>query len=332
MSKLNLSSSLFIGLIALLATSCVSNKKYEELLTEKNSYQDEVASMQTIQEEAQISRQKYRETDIQLRQSILENEDLTIQVQRLQTEHNDLLQRYDQLLQQNKALLSTASYERQALIEQMSAQQEELDQKKQEAGQYQYNTAEQQAYLDQLQQSLEAREMRINELEAALVAKDSQMVMLRSQITQSLTGYGSNDLAVTERDGKLYVTLSQGLIFKKGSAKVDSRGKQVLQQLSSVLSANSGFDITVEGHTDSDGSAKKNWELSTTRANSVVQILLQNGVTAERITAAGRAFYDPVAPNDTPSNKAKNRRTEIILSPPLDDLYNLMGQSANPGQ
>ncbi|MEO1714682.1 MAG: hypothetical protein AAFU60_15225, partial [Bacteroidota bacterium] len=171
MSKLNLSSTLFIGLVALFATSCVSNKKYEELLTEKNSFQDEVASMQTIQEEAQISRQKYRETDIQLRQSILENEDLTIQVQRLQTEHNDLLQRYDQLLQQNKALLSTASYERQALIEQMSAQQEELDQKKQEAGQYQYNTAEQQAYLDQLQQNLEAREMRINELEAALVAK-----------------------------------------------------------------------------------------------------------------------------------------------------------------
>lgn len=321
-----------MGLLLLLTSACVSKKKFQEVETEKNGYKDEISSLQTIQEESQILRQKYRETDIQLRQSILENEDLTIQVQRLQTEHSDLLQRYDQLLQQNKALLSTSSYEKQALLEQLTAQQDELDQKAKDAGLYQYNSAEQQAYLDQLQQSLQARERQINELEAALVAKDSQMLALRTQITQSLTGYGSNDLSVTERDGKLYVTLSQGLIFKKGSAKVDTRGVQVLKQLAAILTSNTGFDITVEGHTDSDGSAKKNWELSTTRANSVVQILLDNNVEPYRITAAGRAFYDPVAPNDTDANKAKNRRTEIILSPPLEALYNLVSPPASSGQ
>nr|WP_262912796.1 OmpA family protein [Membranihabitans marinus] len=147
--------------------------------------------------------------------------------------------------------------------------------------------------------------------------------MLKSTITEALNSFSKTDLSIREKDGKIYVSLSQELLFAKGSNVIDNQGRKALIQLASVLRDNREININVEGHTDSDGTPFRNWQLSVERATAVVQILTANGLNPERIIASGRAFYSPVAPNDTEENKNLNRRTEIILEPNLEILYKL---------
>jgi len=175
-----------------------------------------------------------------------------------------------------------------------------------------------------LQNGLEAREARINELEAMLNAKDAQMQQIRANINNALRGFTANDLTVTERNGKIYVSLSQDLLFQTGSDAIGFKGKNAIQQLSKALQQTSDVGIMVEGHTDNTGDANYNWDLSVKRATSVVKELVKGGVAPARVTAAGRGFYAPMVPNDSEMNKAKNRRTDIILSPKLDSLYDLL--------
>jgi chemotaxis protein MotB len=118
--------------------------------------------------------------------------------------------------------------------------------------------------------------------------------------------------------------MSQNLLFSSGSEDIDWRGKQALMQVAEALKTNTDFEVVVEGHTDSDGTAARNWDLSVLRATSIVKELTKYGVEPARIVAAGRGFYAPVAPNNTQQGKALNRRSEIILTPKLDDLYRII--------
>ena len=149
------------------------------------------------------------------------------------------------------------------------------------------------------------------------------MEQLRLSLDNALRGIDATDLTREERNGKIYVSLSQKLLFKAGSDQVDPKGVQALEKLAKALGANPNIEIVVEGHTDNAGAVDYNWELSTRRATSVVKILAINGVAPDRLTAAGRGMHHPVVPNTTDANRAKNRRTEIILSPNLDKLYEM---------
>jgi len=149
---------------------------------------------------------------------------------------------------------------------------------------------------------------------------------LRSKVNQALLGFTDADLSVSERNGKIYVSLSQNLLFATNSDNIDWKGKKAIRSLADVLKQNPDINITVEGHTDPDGSPAKNWDLSVRRATAVVKILTETNVNAERITASGRSFYYPIASNATAAGKAKNRRTEIILSPRLDQLYKIINE------
>ena len=139
-------------------------------------------------------------------------------------------------------------------------------------------------------------------------------------------GFTDSDLTISEKNGKIYVSLSQNLLFASGSDKIDWKGKKAIIQVAQVLNSNQDILVNVEGHTDSDGNPNSNWDLSVRRATAVVKVLTGQGVDAKRVTASGRAFYDPIAPNNSAANKAKNRRTEIILSPKLDLLYDIINQ------
>ncbi|MBK7870628.1 MAG: OmpA family protein [Saprospiraceae bacterium] len=147
---------------------------------------------------------------------------------------------------------------------------------------------------------------------------------LRTTVSGALTGFSDTDLTVEEKNGRLYVSLSQELLFRSGSDNVESKGRQALKQLADVLKKNPEIDITVEGHTDDVGNAASNWDLSVMRATSVVKVLTTYGIEPERVTASGRGLYAPIASNATATGKAQNRRTEIILSPKLDQLYQLL--------
>ena len=173
---------------------------------------------------------------------------------------------------------------------------------------------------------------RMDDLNRKLDAQTAALTGLRKKVADALTGFRSDELTVTMKEGKVYVSLQENLLFKSGSAEVDPKGKEALGKLSQVLNANPDIGVMVEGHTDtiplaSGGRFKDNWELSTARATSIVRIMtVDHKVDPDRVTAAGRGEWIPVASNRESEGRAKNRRTEIILTPDLKELYELIGE------
>jgi chemotaxis protein MotB len=185
---------------------------------------------------------------------------------------------------------------------------------------------------EQKEKELAEKTAKVQELQARLDAQDSVMNALRKKVSDALVGFEGNGLTVTMKDGKVYVSLDEQLLFKSGKWDVDPKGVQALQKLATVLENNPDINIMIEGHTDElayggNGNIQDNWDLSVKRATSIVKILLGNSkIDPKRLTAGGRSSYLPVDPAKTPEARAKNRRTEIILTPNLDALYQLMNQ------
>jgi chemotaxis protein MotB len=181
-----------------------------------------------------------------------------------------------------------------------------------------------------LQAELEARNARLMEMEEMLYEKDRILENLKNRVAEALLGFEGQGLTVSRKDGKVYVSLDEKLLFKTGSTVVDPNGVRALQQLAVVLANNPDIHIMIEGHTDDvpfrkGSSIKDNWDLSVMRATSIVRILLESSrIEPTRITVAGRGEYLPVDPADTPEARRKNRRTEIILSPDLTELYRIL--------
>lgn len=172
---------------------------------------------------------------------------------------------------------------------------------------------------------------RLKDLQDLIQSQKDVMNRLRKSIADALVNFKPDELSVYIKDGNVYVSLQEKLLFKSGSAVVDPKGKEALGTLASVLNNTQDVSVMIEGHTDTVPIRKElfpdNWALSTARATSIVRILTKDyGVDTHRITASGRGEFHPVANNDTPEGKAANRRTEIILSPNLSELYKLLGQ------
>ena len=180
------------------------------------------------------------------------------------------------------------------------------------------------------QRSIEEQAARLRELEATLSAKDSAMAELRNTIANALVDFSSDELAVHHKDGKVYVSLEEQLLFASGKYDVNDKGVQALRKIAGVLASHSELDIVVEGHTDNvpyngRGVLIDNWDLSVKRATSVLRILLETGkMPASRIQASGRADSVPVDQANTSEARRKNRRTEIILAPNLDQILSTL--------
>jgi chemotaxis protein MotB len=190
-------------------------------------------------------------------------------------------------------------------------------------------TAEQQNKLTQSQKDLQSQKQKLEQLQNLLNQQKAASEELKNKMAEALKGFNSNELTVYQKDGKVYVSLSENLLFPSGSAVVNPKGVDALSKLAAVLNLNSDVAVNIEGHTDSipiRGRYQDNWDLSTARANSIVRILTNNyKVDPTRIVSSGHSYYEPVASNSTPEGRAKNRRTEIILSPKLDEMYKLLG-------
>jgi len=177
---------------------------------------------------------------------------------------------------------------------------------------------------------LEAREARLKEVEDILHKQDAASQALKDKLQQALLGFQQNGLTVDIRNGKVYVSLTDKLLFPSGSIVIDDKGKAALKQLAVVLNKEPDINIAVEGHTDDKkvlnlGQIKDNWDLSVLRATSVTRYLSEiEGVDPKRLTATGKSQYQPIDPSNTPEALAKNRRIEIVLTPKLDELYNLI--------
>lgn len=187
--------------------------------------------------------------------------------------------------------------------------------------------------LSKSQQALQEQQQKLQQLQNLLAQQKAQSEQLKNKMAEALKGFNSNDLTVVQKNGKVYVSLSENLLFPSGSAEVNPKGVDALSKLAAVLILDSDIGVNIEGHTDSipiRGKYKDNWDLSTARATSIVRILTNTyNVNPTRVIASGHSFYDPLESNSTPEGRAKNRRTEIILSPKLDEMYKLIEASGN---
>jgi len=200
-------------------------------------------------------------------------------------------------------------------------------------GQLGQQSANQQNQLNKTKEELQREQQRLQQLQSLLAQQRAQSRILKDKMAEALKGFNSNDLTVIQKNGKVYVSLSENLLFPSGSAVVNPKGVDALSKLAAVLNLNGDVAVNIEGHTDSipiRGKYKDNWDLSTARADAIVRVLVDNyKVDPVRVIASGHSYYDPVDSNSSVDGRARNRRTEIILSPKLDEMYKLLETGDN---
>lgn len=324
-------SLIYLFVLSYLLFACVSKQKYAEMEAAKNYWESEADSVSSLTSQIVRLNEEIRVNDIQLAESYHDLEQKEATIRSLQRNYTDLSNRYDKLLNQTQSVVTSSSEERQILVESLAAKEAELDQKERELTELEYILQQREERLNnfqndvgKMQEAIDIRERRISELNALLEAEGKRMNELESTFNTDLEGLNQGgDVNVEGRDGRVYIALSDELLFRSGSASIGSRGKNVIRSIANTIlsdPSNANLQIIVEGHTDSDGSANTNWTLSAERAVAVVKELANSGIPPAQLTAAGRGLYAPVVPNTSSSNKAKNRRVEIILSPDYDKL------------
>lgn len=324
---------IFILLVAMAAfSSCVSLKEHQELEEQKKYYETEAQTADSLQNEYNKLAEENRQLEIETRNTRLEMEQFVVTNNSLQRSYMELLDRVEGLKKDRNELDVTASYEKYSLERQLSDQQSSLDESRKNRESLEYELYQKDTRLNTIEYdytnmkgALQDRNIRIQELEQMLNVKEDNMKDVREGLNAIMRRFSSSDLSAEEKNGKLYLSLSSNLLFPSGSTRIDAEGQRALRELADALKNNPEIDIMVEGHTDSDGDALSNWNLSTGRAVAVTNLLVSNGVNPERITASGRGEHQPKAPNNTAAGKTLNRRTEIIISPKLDELYQFLG-------
>jgi chemotaxis protein MotB len=189
-----------------------------------------------------------------------------------------------------------------------------------------------QSLLNKNGQELLSQKKKLEQLQALMDQQKSAIEEIRKKMADALNGFKSSELTVATKNGKVYVSLQENLLFPSGSAVVNPKGKEALSKLAEVLNVNPDITVDIEGHTDSipiRGKYQDNWDLSLARAASIVRILtVDYKVSPERVIASGHSQFEPVQSNSTAEGRAQNRRTDIILSPKLDELYKLLQTSS----
>ena len=309
--------------MCLVFTGCVSTQQYEALQSQLDEAEEENASLRLSRQDAEIASRELEGKLAKLKdQNTSLNEDIErigTQAKLLREEVARLTELNDALTDQSSGRLSNIAEENRQLLEDVMRIREELQEREDRLNRLERDLNEKSALL-------EARSQRVEELESLLEARERAAEALRARLAEALLGFQGKGLNVEQRNGKVYVSMEAQLLFPSGSAQVDPVGREALAGLAEVIAEQTDLEIVVEGHTDADqvrstSIPRNNWELSVLRATAVVGILLENpGVDPAMLSASGRSEYHPVDASD----KAKNRRIEVILAPNLDSLYELI--------
>src|ERR1035437_4899503 len=248
-------------------------------------------------------------------------------------DYNKLSGKYSELQNAQEDLVKGNVKETQKLLSELQTAQENLQKKEDLLHQLGQSLDDKKASLDELTFELEKRKARMAELEKILDAQKKIVQDLKNKVSEALLGFENNGLTVTNKDGKVYVSLDEKLLFKSASWDIDANGKNALKKLAGVLEKNQDIQVMIEGHTDNvpynpgNSQLKDNWDLSVKRATTVIRVLLEGStIDAKRLTASGRSQYLPVDERNTTDARQKNRRTEIVLTPDLTELYNLINK------
>jgi len=302
--------------------SCVTKQKYnesqsdlaackaerEKLASQKINLDNRVTELETA-----VERMKN-----QIRQLEADTTSLGSMRRDLNEAYKKMQSDYDELSSAYKSMSAGNKRDAEAMLARLQEAQANLDEKERE--------------LKQLSEDLDKKSAKLIELQAILDKKDADVLALKEKIKSALQGFEGSGLEVYEKNGKVYVSMDEKLLFASGRFNIDDKGKDALRALAKVLEADAEISITVEGHTDnvpysaaSSAQIRDNWDLSVMRATTVVKTILEYGkINPERLTASGRSQYLPVDASDTKEARAKNRRTEIILTPRLDALFEVL--------
>jgi chemotaxis protein MotB len=322
-------------LLSLLIWGCVPGGKYKTLhersvdyMNERDDYKIENMEMAMTLRELEASA---KELEDEMGNMEGEKEKLEAEIEEVKAEYNALNNRYVELQNAQEDLIRGNVAETRRLLRELQSAQKDLEEKETLLRQLEMNMEAKKADLDQLTSELDKRNARLLELEQILDAQQKAVKDLKAKVSDALFGFENNGLTVTMKNGKVYVSLDEKLLFRTGSYNIDSNGRDALKKLAGVLARNKDIQITIEGHTDdvpyisSGGPIEDNWDLSVKRATTVVRVLLDgSGIDPKRLTAAGRGEYLPVDAAKSTTARQRNRRTEIILTPDLGELYRIL--------
>ena len=309
----------FIIILASLS-SCVSSKMFNELDTKYNQLKSDYDNLSLLNEDLIINKNGLETELINLKKTcddINSNKnEINSELEILKKNYENLSSAYSALEKNSTKSLEENAKKNRALLDEINEKEEAL-------------ALENKRLMD-LETYMQERAIRITELENLIAAKDKAMRDLKDAISKALTAFEGKGLIVEQRNGKVYVSLENKLLFKSGSWSVGKQGRQAIIELGKVLGENPKIAVLIEGHTDNvsfsgNGQISNNWDLSTKRATAIISILSENSsIKLENLTAAGRSEYSPINSNETVEGKAKNRRIEVILTPKLDEISKLL--------
>ena len=325
--KITIKTAVFFLSLAVILASCVTKQKYTELKLKYDRCNDELTFMTSENQNCQDAK---KNLTTQLNSLTAEMEQLRNDTMRLfrqargaEREYEKAKSDYDELLQNFTDVSNTNQSTINTLLGNLDKYKDELSVKEK-------ILAAQQDSLAKARAELAIKEQRINEMQNILAQKDAEVKALKDKVSNALKGFEGSGLNVHEKDGKVYVSMDDKLLFASGSWTINEQGLNAIRQLAKVLENEPEISVLIEGHTDNvpyrgSGQIKDNWDLSVMRATAVVKALLENGnIAPTRLSASGRSEYLPLDENNTPEARAKNRRTEIILTPNLDQLFKLI--------
>ena len=316
--------------------SCITPKVYNELLdkheiAKKNLTKNEKLILQ-LRETLSDKENNIQSLNLLVESLRSDSARLKNELVSCQKKYDDLSTTYDLLTSKSSRYMAEKAKETKELLGQLEKTQSELFAKEDELNKSIANLEEKERKLIDSKNELELRSLRVAELEAIINRKDSMVTALKQKISQALIGLEGDGLTIVQRNGKVYISLEEDLLFASGKYEINKSGKEALDKLSDVLSYQKDLEILVEGHTDSiplsgRGLVKDNWDLSVMRATSVVKRLTSNSnLDPTQLIAAGRSEFVPILTNSTSEGRSKNRRIEMILSPNLDDLFKLLDE------
>ena len=319
----------YLFVVAILS-SCVSARQYEELQAAKNQIESENESLRKKNTDLTTANTELEAglEDCEDRKKALES-DTTIlgtSLRHMRSQYDKINELNDLLTSKNSKLLNEAAAENRKLLEELDVARLELQKKENELHALEADLNTKGEDLNKLGVELEERAQRVDELEALIAAQEEMVNGIREKVAAALLGFKDKGLTIEQKNGKVYVSLDAKLLFPSGSTVINAEGKKALIDLAKAIEDQSDLEVVVEGHTDTDKISsssipRDNWELSVLRATSVVKIMEGNSsIKPQILSAAGRSEYHPVDPDD----KAKNRRIEIILSPNLNELFEII--------
>ena len=326
--------NIIIAVTGFALLTCAPPRQFKALQNENKSCREENDILKSKNEKLTVANNELRSQmeviDKNISSLLEDSTKKKSEYDHLLGEYNHLKQRYQDLYDSQETIMQGSDAEKKRLLEQLKATQEDLYKREDELNSLSATLDEKKANLEQLKNELEKRNASLIELENILHRKDSAVIALKHKVSEALLGFENQGLTVSLKNGKVYVSLEEQLLFKSGSTEVDAKGINALKKLVKVLEQNPDINIMIEGHTDDvkviPGSAfKDNWDLSVQRATAIVRILLDGSkIDPKRLTASGKGEFMPVDNRKTPEARQKNRRTEIILTPKLDELFKIL--------